>query len=102
MSMLSYKLCVQNYHCVRCESFVDGAICYDLDPTGTGLQAELREVNSQRSATVNPSVSLPTSLRGRPATSGVLTSVALPGKLVVWGVEGICHYEGLTMAKNRV
>ena len=42
-------------------------------------------LHSQWSATVSPSVSLPTRRRNRSwvATSDVLTSVSLPGKLVV-------------------
>ena len=40
-------------------------------------------VNAQRSATVRPSVSRSTYLRSRVVTFSVLTSVSLPGKLVV-------------------
>ena len=47
------------------------------------LKAKLPEVNSQQSATVSPSVSLPTCLCSRPVTFGVLTLVRLPGRLVV-------------------
>ena len=47
------------------------------------MKAQLPEVNSQRSATVSPSVSLPTCLRSRVVTFRVLTSVSLPLKLVV-------------------
>ena len=39
--------------------------------------------NSKRSATASPSVSLPTCLRSRVVSFSVLTSVNLPGKLVV-------------------
>ena len=52
-------------------------------------KSPVARLNSQRSATVSSSVSLPTRRRtcSRVATSGVLTSVSLPGKLVVAGVD---------------
>ena len=47
------------------------------------MKVQLPEVNSQRSATVSSSVSLPTFLRSRVVTFSVLTLVSLPWNLVV-------------------
>ena len=56
---------------------MDDALCCNWDPTGAGVKAELLQVNSQRSASANPSVSLATTLRSWVATSAVLTSLKL-------------------------
>ena len=58
---------------------MDDALCCNWDPTGAGVKAELLQVNSQRSASANPSVSLATTLRSWVATSAVLTSLKLRG-----------------------
>ena len=73
------------FFCLSARDTVCPSGCDVLRSRWRQAGSPVASLHSQRSATVSPSVSLPTRRRtcSRVATSGVLTSVSLPGKLVV-------------------